>query len=295
MNPLSPAEVQGIDAQASALMKRGIRLMSEESRDAVIEALACFDRALELRSCLPIERDPILKYGLSACWLNRADALVRLDSPNELKTALQAYDAGIKLLRGLSLREDPRFPRRLAIALQNRGLALQALNDPPSNQVVTAFTNAIEVLDDETAEFITDRSRLLSTVWANLAMARVSAPDEESQTSAREAALRAIALVAGLEEEDADLAEVGLKARRVLCQILAAKLSLAPPTNGMPDDVHDATDLADDGLALIRRWEQRGVLRFESLENDLFRFGALVYERYQPQFLNEYLRDHRRS
>jgi hypothetical protein len=57
----------------------------------------------------------------------------------------------------------------------------------------------------------------------------------------------------------------------------------------MPDDVHAATDAVDDGLALIRRWEQQGVGRFRMLAADLFRFGSRVYLMYQPQFLQEFL------
>ena len=57
-------------------------------------------------------------------------------------------------------------------------------------------------------------------------------------------------------------------------------------------NVHDATDLADEGLALVREWERRGVGRFRKLASDLFRFGARVYAHYQPHFLEEFLREH---
>ena len=82
-NALSPLEVQAINAQASVLMKRGIRLLSDGQPNAVAEALICFDRALELRSGLPIHSDPILGYGLAACWLNREAAA-------QLKGAIEA-------------------------------------------------------------------------------------------------------------------------------------------------------------------------------------------------------------
>ena len=54
-------------------------------------------------------------------------------------------------------------------------------------------------------------------------------------------------------------------------------------------DVHDATDLADEGLDLVREWERRGVDRFRSLASDLFRFGARVYAYYQPHFLDQFI------
>ena len=57
----------------------------------------------------------------------------------------------------------------------------------------------------------------------------------------------------------------------------------------MADDVHEATDLADEGLALVRPWESVGTTRFRALAYDLFRFGARVYALYQPHFLDEFI------
>src|SRR5262249_29795010 len=113
-----------MDAQASALMKQGIALMNSTERYGIEDALVCFDRALDLRRRLPIEEVPRFRYGLAACWLNRADALVRLGDRDRLAAALESYDEGIRLLRALPLGDDARFPRRLGMAHQNRGLAL---------------------------------------------------------------------------------------------------------------------------------------------------------------------------
>src|SRR5262245_47488499 len=104
-------------------MKRGLRLVGAGNPDAIVEALRCFDDALERRRRLPIDAVPVLRYGLAACWLNRADALMRL---GEVPLALGAFDEAIVLLRTLPLEDDPRFARRLAIACHNRGLALHA-------------------------------------------------------------------------------------------------------------------------------------------------------------------------
>ncbi|MBZ5636524.1 MAG: hypothetical protein LAO55_25655 [Acidobacteriia bacterium] len=289
---LGQTEIQTINAQASTLMKRGIRLMSETHPGAVSEALKCFDEALELRRRLPIETASLLRFGLAACWLNRADALIRLGDAGGVSLALHAFDQGIDLLRGLALSEDVRFPRRLAIAHQNHGLALQSQGGASASKAIAAFTDSIAVLEGDHATLISDRQYLLAAVWMNLANARASEPSPESGPLARAAALRAITLIADLEVNDADAAEVGLKARHVLCKTLAARLSL-PAASGetMPADVHEATDIVDDGLVIARQWEKQGVARFRDLACDLFRFGARVYARYQPQFLHEFVRD----
>jgi len=289
--PLSPSDVQAIDAKASALMKLGIRLMDTGDSGALSEALDCFDRALEMRRRLPVDEIPLLRYGLAACWLNRADALVRLGDAERITLAVYAYDEGIALARSLPLDEDPRFPRRLAIALQNRGLAVQARDGAASTEAIAAFTSALEVLDGKHAETIDDLNYLRSAVLLNLANALVVDGGPQSWPRAREAAERAMGLAAGSESHDASAAEVGLKARHVLCRVIARGQSLAAVDGPISDDVHDATDIVDEGLAIARSWEQKGMTRFRQIACDLFRFGARVYAFFQPQFLTEFIRE----
>jgi hypothetical protein len=288
---VSPSEVEAINAAASVLMKRGIQLMGDARSDSIRDALACFDEALAMRSKLPMEGNPILRFGLAACWLNRADALTRMGDAAQISAALSAYDEGIGLLLLLPLDQDPRFPRRLAIAHQNRGLTLQRQGPAFSSEAIAAFTDAISVLSRPHAALIPDRGYLLAAIWVNLADAFSLEGSAESESSAQDAARRAMALVAELEETDADAAEVGLKARHAVCRTLATRLSRITSDEKTSDEVHETTDIVDDGLGLVRRWEQKGVVRFRAIAYDLFRFGARFYARFQPQFLNEFVLD----
>jgi tetratricopeptide (TPR) repeat protein len=289
---LSSTDVLKINTQASVFMKKGIRLMDHTRPEAIAAALRCFDQALELRRRLPIETSPMLRYGLAACWLNRADALMHLETSEQTQMALCSYDEALTLLRDLPLHEDARFPRRLAIAYQNRGLALQSQDASAIAQAMQEFSKAIAILEDEHAAQISDRLYLLAAVWMNLANAGLAEASTQSVKRAEEAAYRAITLVADLETNDVHIAEVGMKARHVLCHTIARRLSQITDRDArMPSDVHDATDAADDGLALARRWEQKGVARFREIAVDLFRFGIRVYAKYQPQFLREFISD----
>jgi hypothetical protein len=287
---LDSSDINAIDAQASVLMKRGIALMDSGRPDVIPEALTCFDQARDLRSGLPIREDPVLRYGLAACWLNRADALVRLGDAAQISTALQSYDEGIALLGDLPFAEDARFPRRLAIAHQNRGLALQAQGMAGVADAVTAFADAIAVLEHEHAAAIPDRDHLLAVVWVNLAIAQAALGTDEACPLARDAAARAVSMVKDVEERDEHAAEIGLMARHVLCHTMARHLS-ATSDGTVNEDVHETTDIVDEGLGLARRWEQAGVVRFRAIAHDLFRFGARVYALYQPHFLDEFVRD----
>jgi hypothetical protein len=284
---LDPHEIEATDARASLLMQEGIRLI--QSGNDADTALRCFDRALELRRRLPTEM-PVHAYGLAACWLNRAEALTSL-GPTHHALALSAYDEALALLRPLPLGDDARFSKRLAIAHQNRALLLAAQNPPATGDAVAALVDAVAVLDRAEAMDAPEHEYLLAVVWMNFANIRASEATIASDIAAQEAARRALELVKAREREDAAAAEAGLKARHVLCHIAARRLSVRAESEQFMANVHDATDLADEGLGLVCEWERRGVDRFRSLASDLLRFGARVYAHYQPHFLREFLNE----
>ena len=283
---MTESEVETINAEASVLMKRGIAFLDEPRREAPIDALHCFDEALELRRRIPEDHSPFQGYLLAACLLNRADALVRFNDAGPLAAALSSYAEGIQVLEGLPLAEDARYPRRLAMAHQNRALALHLSGD--SEAAAAALGSALDVLDQDHSAGIPDLEYMRAVAWLNLANMRATDPAEASRGQARVAALRALAHVGSAEESDAQAAEAGLQARHVLCRVCAHTLSESDQDT-MTEDVHEATDAVDEGLALVRSWEQRGVPAFRAFAFDLFRFGARVYARYQPQFLEEFI------
>ncbi len=288
--PLDPASISERNNQASALMKQGIALLEQPGTEAAAGALDFFNQALSIRRALPYSDIPQLAFDLAACLVNKADALARL-GPEQHDASLRAYDEAIAVLRRLPLQDDPRFPRRLAIACQNRGLALLSPGHADADRAAESFTEAVSVLDADYSRAIPDRPYLQAVVWLNLAGVRLADTADESRQGARDAALEAIALVAEAEAVDPAHAQVGLTARHVLCRTFVHRLSQHGDSEIFPDDVHAATDAADDGLALIRLWEQRGVGLFRNVALDLFRFGARVYAIYQPQFLAEFVED----
>jgi tetratricopeptide (TPR) repeat protein len=285
---VTESELDAINAEASVLMKRGIALLDEPRREAAIDALHCFDEALELRRRVPVGHSAFQDYLLAACLLNRADALVRFNDAGPLAAALASYQEGIDVLQAVPLSEDARYPRRLAIAHQNRGLALQLRGDPAD--AASAFTEALAVLDNAYSADIPDRDYLRGVVWLNLANLQAADPAVASQLAARAAAARTLSYVAGTEGEDIQAAAAGLQARHIVCRICAQTLTQIDEIgDDMPSDVHEASDAVDEGLRLIRNWEMRGITAFRGLAFDLFRFGARVYARFQPQFLDEFI------
>ena len=296
MEPTQPAagdvereEVETKDAQASDLMHQGMALMADPRPEAASEALACFDQALAIRVSLPVETSSLLRFGVAACWLNRADALMRLSGAPQIAEAVRSCDEGIAVLRTLPLGDDVRFPRRLALAHHNRALFLQAQGRPVA-EAIADLDEALAVLQSTDAAAVEDLAYLLSVVWTNLAHALAAQGSPEALIRACAVASQAMAVVSEVEGETPAAAEIGLRARHALCRAFAQRLSAAQAANTTSiDDVHQATDAVDEGLALVRRWEQRGVAAFRDTAVDLFRFGLNVYLVYQPQFLQEFL------
>jgi hypothetical protein len=286
--PEQQAYFQELDARASVLMKRGIAQMTTPGGN-ITEALSCFDQALVLREQLPAAQVPQFAYGTAACWMNRGEALTRLGGGGRWGAAVQSYDEAIVLLRRLPLDADDRYRRRLAIALQNRGLTLFAHVPGSAADAVQGFTDALAVLEDPAAAAAEDHDYMVAAVLLNLGNAQ-RANDAGTASQARSTIARALGLMAPHEAQDERAAEVGLKGRHLLCQMLADPLSQEAEAAAM-DDVHAATDAVDSGLDLIRDWERKGVLRFREVAADLFRFGAMVYQRYQPQFLDEFVEE----
>ncbi len=287
----STIDIDAVNAQASVWMKRGLALLDTRSPAALTEAVACFDRAIDLRRRLPLDTMPALRYGLAAGWLNRGDALTRLGGEDDLEAALAAFDEALRLLAVLPLDDDPRVRRRVAIAWHNRGLALQAQGGARVGDAQRCFERATVLLEDPRAAVIPDRALLLATAWTNLANAWLADETAEAAPRAKDGAERAMAMVdPSATRADVSVAEIAIKARHVLCQAIALLLSDMP----LDDEttrayVGAATDAVDEGLAIARHWEQHGVDRFRSLAYDLVRFGARAYRLYQPQFLSEFV------
>lgn len=282
------SDAERINKDASVLMKLGIALLEERRPGAAAEALEFFNRALQMRLELPTGGDPFQAYLVAACWLNRGDALMQLAEADKVPAAINSYDEGIDVMSRVPLDDDPRYPRRLAMGLQNRGLALLAHGGRVS-EALDSFEQSLDMLESDAASPLADRDYLLAGVWANIAIARAADETPASDALSRAAALRAIGLAATFEADDVPSAEVGLKARYVLCQVIAGELpATVKRGTSMPEAVHEATDHAEAGLALARRWEAKGELRFWPLAHDLYRFAEAVYERYQPQFLQEF-------
>jgi hypothetical protein len=273
--------------EAGLWMHRGLDLLEAGTPDGLAEAVRCFDRAITLRRVSHFPGDPSAAYGLAAGWLNRGDALARIEYPGQVAEAIRSYDEALALLLTLPLEHDPLYPRRLAIAWINRGLARQKEGTPLAvADAGRCFRAAIGVLESAPAAAITGLPLLRAGTLINLAGVLLDLA-EPSLPEARTAALRALPFVRDTERTDRAAAEIGLKARHLLCRALAAESS--DGRSIPPERMAEAMAAVEDGLALGRLWRASGEEGFLALEEDLFRFGCRIHPANEPNFLATFL------
>lgn len=278
--PTAPAPGLSIEDEASAAVRRGLAFMAEEQESAGVEALACFDRALELRRGQPLEGRPWQRWGLTAAWMNRADVLHRLGRHG---AALDAYDEAVAHLQLLPLDLEPAFRWRLGLAWMNRAQPLQVLGR--IGEAVMSLERAITVLDHPVLSSLRDRGTL-GSAWTNLA--RVSLAQEEP-ARALTAVAQALVCLEPFERQEAAAAAVALQARHAGCDAVARLLEAGcRDTEQAEAWIHNATDWVETALDLAAYWQGWD---FGDLPLQLFRFGCRIYLAYQPQFLGEFLMD----
>lgn len=286
---MTPDEIEALDARASVFMKRGMALVTERTAPALREALDCFAQAVALREQIPLDIMPGYRYGLAAGWMNRAEAFTALDDTESRQYAVDAYDRALEILAPLSL-SNWRVRHRAIVAHQNRGLALLAVDRP--DDAVDALQAAAAIVSDTTTDWPAEVTDMRAAVWSNLGKAWLESDRAGAAQEARIAAQRALgAIDAARAEADVEAAAAALMARHVWCRAVARLLSedAAMDDGSLQSLVHEATDAVDDGLAIARVWEERGVDQFRVVATDLVRFGIRVYQRYQPQFFDEFV------
>jgi len=294
-DPAAAPDGSDLNSLASVRMERGIALLNAGSPEAWHEAIRCFEEVITLRQQLPLADNPEFRYGLSAGWINRGDALARLGGGENLADAVNSYTTAIELLKEVPAGDDDGlFVRRLAIAWMNRGVALEAQESAPAlSEAIRSYEAAVALLNRSPHTGDVRHKLVLASAWTNLGNAQLHSAGSELAATTCAAAETALSLLAETEAHDLAAAETGLKARHVLCQAIAAVLAApAHDTTQEMDLIGKMTDAVEDALGLVQSWERAGVARFRPLATHLFHLGALVYEKHQPQFLAEFLLEH---
>jgi len=284
-----PSEEVRRDDLANVWLNRGLALLAAAAPEKLTEAVKAFDTCIALRRDLPAGPNHQFHFGLVAGWMNRADALTRIGTPEALADALKSYDEALAVLKTLPVDENDWFRHRLAVAWMNRAITRQAIGGEGTvAETLAGFDEAVALLKDHRLLERPEGRHLYACVWLNRAgLLLAQAPERVAE--AREAAVAAREILRPMEREQPGLTDVALKARHALCRALATELAAMPAGADVREKVGEATDAVDEGLALARIWEDRGLTIFKPIEAELFRFGAQIFQKHQPHFLAEFV------
>lgn len=284
---MSPADISSF---ASQLLSDGQALEARGTPESLAAAVRCYEQAITTLRALPLANLDV-RHRLALAAMNRGNALQRQNNPPALAAAITAYDEAIAFFRTLPLDAHPDTRNSLGAAWMNRGHALFTRGDPASLvEAVRSQGEAIAMLRTLPLEAAPPYRLNLAAALLNLSNALLALDEDQA---ADEAARESVTMTALAERTDPAFADVGLKARRARCEaigrLLVRSTRHGEPTESLADE---ASDLVDDGLALARQWESRGLTHFRFIATRLFRFGAQLYRIHLPDFLAEFLLEH---
>ncbi|MCB1105356.1 MAG: hypothetical protein H7A44_06360 [Opitutaceae bacterium] len=270
---------------AQACLAQGQSLEAAGTPDALAAAVAAYDRAIaRLQAHRP--QSPDIISLLAITWMNRGNARQKqADGPRD---AVRAYDHALALFAQLP--PDDALTNRMGAAWLNRGHALQQSTEPRQRlEAISSTEESIALLSKLPVGENLDYRLNLAGAQANLAQLLIESAAADRCLRASAAVASALELTARHEQQRAGFADIGLKARRTLCQIIGQWLIANDDADRQAKLIASASDAVDTGMTLARHWESLGVTHFRPLTERLFRFGTAFYRRHQIHFLADFV------
>ncbi len=271
----------------TAWVNLGCALQAGEDPSELTEALGAFDRAIRILEPMLGGGDFRFRHNLAAAWMGRADSLTRIGAHRF--EALQAYDRAIEIARALPMDGKPSFRILLGSCGINRGNLLGRQGGAVDvSAAVRSYDEALAALGSLARSGHRIARCHAASAWTNRGEALLAGSPDENAGQAVDSGRRALAEVEGGRLEGPALAELRLRALRVMALGLERLLPAggAAPTK---DAVAALTDVAERAIAIAIgcRTDSGGTL--DPHMAWFFEFGARIYGRHQPQFLVEYL------
>lgn len=241
-------------------------------------AAGIFRMAAESRERLPWRTDEEAAWLLSATWLNLGDVLLRMEDPAVLDEAMRAFDRTIEVMACIDPSGNPAFVDRIILTWLNRAAAFYGMGDAESS--LRDFATGEALLAGWGEDSTATRVFLAAMLRVNRARTLVLAAralEAWQEAGAGISRLRAI-------PADRETSVAGILARSVRCRALAMLLDEPDGAGKVGDWIAEATDSAEEALAMVRATGFRG-----GWLADLVRYGAIIYRVCQPHFLGEFL------
>ena len=273
---------------AAQWLRSGQTLEAGGTSQELSEAVQCYDHAIRLLQDYQAGDTESIQE-LAIAWMNRGNVLQKHSSVEAIQRAVESYDQAIALFSELPSTDDSALINSLGAAWLNRAHALQQLGISHQSEAIRSCEQAVTILGRLPLETHLAGRLNLAGAHINFAHLILASTDKKRYEHAHAAAAAALKLSVEHELKRAGFAEIGLKARRVLCEVIGQWLieSNEPPRHHQL--IATASDAVDTGLTLARRWESLDASQFRPLAERLFRFGTAFYRRHQPHFLADFV------
>ncbi len=270
------------DADQVALVEDSTRLMvagfEAIAREDWREAACYFLQAAQMREHLPWGEDAESAWMLAAAWLNHGDMLLRTTEPSLLREALRSFNRTIVAMSHVSLGQSPAHVERLILTWLYRASACGEAGE--TEQAFASFSHAEALLAEWGGDVTPVRRFMACMLRVNRARLMISSG---RPLDAWQEAKEGIRLLRPLDLT-VETSRAGIQARSIQCRALAMLLDEPGGPEKVGDWIAEATDSAEEALALVRASGFR-----DQWVSDLVRYGARIYQACQPQFLGEFL------
>lgn len=242
------------------------------------KALTHFEAAVAMRERLPWQKDPESAWMLAAAWINRGDVLLRLNQPELVGQAVRSFDRVIEAMSHVPLEKNPAFTERLVLAWINRGTACGEQED--FAKALEAFSEAERLISGKENQMTAELRFMETMLRANRAKVLIGAGQPAEAWQEVRIAIRILRNFG----TSPPVVTAAIRARCIQCRALALLLDEPGGAERVGDWIAEATDSAEEALALVRFSGHR-----DAWVADLVRYGAKIYQVCQPHFLGEFL------
>ncbi len=260
------------------------------AKETLEQATNCFRQSAVILEELPWKETPRYRHQLAATYLNLGNVYTRQSNPQKPEQrTIDAYEKALEVIADLPAEEAP-IGALVASVRASLGRALMWSAEAEHLKLaIASFDETIRTLAG-----IKDKSdpRLvieMGSAHANRAnlLSRAQPTNETVQETIKSAEF-ALKIAEPNEKTHLVAAEISLSARRSYCH--AFGMLIGNQTPEAQAEIHDkASDLLEDGLKLVKYWEEKGAQGLCQAAQHLFHLGCAFYCTQQPHFLPEFI------
>lgn len=262
------------------------------AKETLEQATNCFRQSAVILEELPWKETPRYRHQLAATYLNLGNVYARQSNPQKPEQrTIDAYEKSLEVIDDLPTEEAP-IGALVASVRSSLGRALMWSADAEHLKLaISSFDETIKVLAG-----IKDKSdpRLvieMGSAHANRSnlFSRAQPTNETVQETIKSAEF-ALKIADPNEKTHLVAAEISLSARRSYCHAFGMLIGNQPAE--AQAEIHDkASDLLEDGLKLVKFWEEKGAQGLRQAAQHLFHLGCAFYATQQPHFLPEFIKE----